>query len=292
MVTRRDRRRFKRAADRAIRPSRRASTASAITIVLRALTTVLRAIATVLRLSRRVWSWSVIGVAALLLYVVYAFPARIESRKADVAQPARPVTVTEPSREANERRLSEIRQVHLGQLQPVLRTDAQKLSEVARRIRADGRVTDINKDRSATVVELRSLFVSHGVLSGDLQNHYQEYSQAKERLRRNVSEHEAEFYTATSLLTTKLSLPPGAEHRRLEVARSLLEKCLGKGPGTAVAEDEFTAFLSDSDVTAHCESLKKRAARIAANADKLSAEALVLAQRTTLPGECKYTKLD
>lgn len=285
MVTRRDRRRFKRVAERAIRPSRRASTASAITLVLRAITTVLR-------LSRRAWSWSVIGVAALLLYVVYAFPAWIESRKPDVAQPAGPVSVTEPPRDAGERRLSELRQVHLGQLRPVLRTDAEKLSEIARRIRADGRVTDINKDRSAAAAELRSLFASHRDLSGDLQNHYQEYSQAKERLRRNVSEHEAEFYTATSLLTTKLSLPPGAEHRRLEVARSLLEKCLGKGSGTAVAEDEFTAFLSDSDVTAHCESLRKRAARIAANADKLSAEALVLAERTTLPGECKYTKVD
>jgi hypothetical protein len=42
-------------------------------------------------------------------------------------------------------------------------------------------------------------------------------------------------------------------------------------------------------VITHCESLTKRAARIAASADRLAAEAAALAERTTLPGDCKYT---
>ena len=101
---------------------------------------------------------------------------------------------------------------------------------------------------------------------------------------------------------------------------SFLEKCLEKGPGMTltmrpdgyrytargrsrgyegtmiVAEDEraafeaLTSFLPDADVAAHCESLKKRAAGISANAKKLSTDAIGLAQGTTLPGECKYTK--
>src|SRR2546422_11408175 len=67
---------------------------------------------------------------------------------------------------------------------------------------------------------------------------------------------------------------------------------------TIVAEDEraaldaFTSFMPDADVAAHCESLKKRAAGISANAKKLSTEAMGLAEGMTLPGECKYTKLE
>jgi len=38
--------------------------------------------------------------------------------------------------------------------------------------------------------------------------------------------------------------------------------------------------------------MKKRAAGIVANAEKLSADALVLAEQPTLSGECKYTKPD
>ena len=177
--------------------------------------------------------------------------------------------------------------------------DAEQLSELAKRVGAQGRVT--RKDRSDSAAELRSIFVSHRVLSEDLQNHYPEYSQAKERLRRNVSEQEEEFRRATWLVTTNLPLPPGtaADHRRSEIARALLEKCLDRGPGmtltTAASEDEraafeaFTSFQPGPDVAAHCESLKRRAASIAANAKKLSTEARALAERTTLAGECKYT---
>jgi hypothetical protein len=359
MVTRRERRRFERLVKRAMRPSRRPST-PATTLVM--------------RLSRKAWSWPVVGVAAPLLYSVgvtaayrdqdriattlclvaillpaaklltwaairkapgrprrgaillltvavsaamsYASLWWIESRQPDAAKAempaaaakpttaARPATVNESPQDASEGRLSEVRQAHLRQLQPVLRTDAEKLSEIARRVRVEGRVTDARKDRSANAVELRSLFVAHRDLSGDLQNHYQPYAQAKERLRRSVTEQEEEFRRATVLVMTQLSLPPDAEHRRLEVARSVLETCLEKGPGmrdvdtTAVADDEraafeaFTSFLPDADVAAHCESLKKRAADISANATKLSTEARDLAERTTLSGECKYTKLD
>ncbi len=276
-----------------------------------------------MRWSRWAWPWPV---AILLLTVAvgaaisYASLWWSESPKPEVAKVPGPAPIDEPAQAASEQRLAEVRQAHLRQLQPVLRTDAEKLSEIGRRIRAEGRVTDIHKDRSDNAVELKSLFVSDRVLSGDLQNHYAEYSRAKERLRRNVSDQEEEFRKATFLVMGRLSLPPGAEHRRQEVAWSLLEKCLEKGPGmtltmrpggyqytargrsrgydgtTVVAEDEraafeaFTSFLPDADVAAHCESLKKRAAGISANAKKLSTDAIGLAQGTTLPGECTYTK--
>jgi hypothetical protein len=298
--------------ERAMRPSKRASAgraASAKTLFV--------------RWSRWAWSWP--GAILLLAVAVgaamsYATLRWSESPKPEVVKVPGPSRVDEPAQAASEQRLADVRQAHLRQLQPVLRTDAEKLSEIGRRIRAEGRVTDIRKDRSDNAVELKSLFVSDRVLSGDLQNHYAEYARAKERLRKNVSDHEEEFHKATLLVMGKLSLPPGAEHRRQEVAWSFLEKCLEKGPGMTltmrpdgyqytargrlrgydgtaiVAEDEraafeaFTSFLPDADVAAHCESLKKRAAGMSANAKKLSTDAMGLAQGTTLPGECTYTK--
>ena len=295
-----------------MRPSRRASAGRAASAKTR-----------FMRWSRWAWSWP--GAILLLAVAVgvamsYATLRWSESPKPEVAKVPGPARIDEPAQAASEQRFAEIRQAHLRQLQPVLRTDAEKLSEIGRRIRAEGRVTDVHKDRSDNAVELKSLFVSDRVLSGDLQNHYAEYSRAKERLRRNVSDHEEEFRKATFLVMGRLSLPPGAEHRRQEVAWSLLEKCLEKGPGmtltmrpdgyqytargrsrgyegtTVVAEDEraafeaFTSFLPDVDVAAHCESLKKRAAAISENAKKLSTDAIGLVQGTTLPGECKYTE--
>ena len=72
----------------------------------------------------------------------------------------------------------------------------------------------------------------------------------------------------------------------------LMDDVLYTGRTTRAALDAFTSFMPDADVAAHCESLKKRAAGISANAKKLSTEAMGLAEGMTLPGECKYTKLE
>jgi len=182
-------------------------------------------------------------------------------------------------------------------------------------------VTDLNKERAENAVELRSL-LSHDVLSGDIPNHYPEYSQAKARLRSDIDDQEKEFDETALLVMKRVALPGIAESRRAEVARVFLEKCLDKGPGmiliirpdgyqytsrggshrvsgsSIVAEDKraafeaFTSFRADSEVAAHCENLKKRAARIFENAKNLSAGALTLVERTTLSGTCEYTRLD
>jgi len=250
----------------------------------------------------------------------YASRPSIEPSKPDIAVGGKPSDQPVPARETEtmrptdglQARVSDARQAHLRQLQPVLRTEAERLSQIARRVRAEGRVTG----------ELGSLFTAHRVLSADLPNHYQDYSQAKERLRKSVAEQEDELSQTASIVTTKLSLAPAAESRRSEITGAILERCLGRGPGmtlttrpdgyqytvrgrtqrygggAAVAEDEgaafaaFTSFAPEPDVTAHCDSLKKRAAGIVVTADKLAADALALAQQTTLSGDCKYTKPD
>jgi hypothetical protein len=206
-------------------------------------------------------------------------------------------------------------------LRPVLHAESEKLSDVIRRIDSGGYVLDTSKDGASKDAELSSLFFPD-ILSRDIAHHYPEYSEAKDRLRRSVDDHEKEFHEAALLVMKTLSLPRVAEGQRLGIALSFLEKCLEKGPGMTliirpngyefrsrggsygvagsaiVAEDQraafdaFTSFQPSPEVTAHCESLKRRAVSMLENAKKVSAEALVLAGRTTLPGSCEYTKLD
>jgi hypothetical protein len=304
MLTSRDRRRFERAAARAMRPSGHLSLMSILT-----------------RWSNR----SVITGLAILAVAIgvagfYASRPSNDLPRPDVAVGGKPADQPTPAQEAEptrpadgrQARATDTRQAHLGQLQPVLRTEAERLSQIARRVRAEGRLTG----------DLRSLFAAHRVLSADLPNHYEDYSQAKERLRKSVTEQEDELSQTASIVTTKLSLAPAAEPRRSEITSAILEKCLAKGPGitlttrpdgyqytvrgrtqrygggAVVAEDEgaafaaFTSFAPEADVTAHCDSLKKRAAGIVVTAEKLSADALALSEQSTLSGDCKYTKPD
>jgi hypothetical protein len=286
MPTRRDRKRFERAVARAMRPSRRFG-----------------------RLADKAWVWPVVVVGAALVpiavwlvawYVPLSAPSAPKVADAPAAVPEA-VTVP-PASEPGDRRPDEARRAHLRQLQPVLRAEAEKLSEVARRILADGRVTDLNKDRSEIATELRAMFTSNRALSEDLQNHYPDYARARDRLRRSVAEQEEEFHRTALLVMTKLLPAAGAEPRRQEIAGAVLEKCLEKGPGmilkAGATDDERAAFETfaslqpDADVAAHCERLKRRAAGVSASARNLSTEALALAERTVLPGECRYARLE
>jgi hypothetical protein len=285
MPARRDRKRFERAVARARRPSGRSA-----------------------RWTDKAWVWPVVVVGAALVPIAvwllawYMPLSGTSSPKVADAPAAAPEPVTTPAQEASDRRSDEARRAHLRQLQPVLRAEAEKISEVARRMLADGRVTDLNKDRSEIATELRAMFTPNRALSEDLQNHYPDYSRGRDRLRRSVAEQEEEFHRTVLLVMTKLSPAAGAESRRREIAGAVLEKCLEKGPGMVLkagATDDdravFEAFASyqpDADVTSHCASLGRRAAAIAAGARKLSSEAQGLAERTSLPGECKFTSAD
>jgi|SRR5262245_19204776 len=286
MPTRRDRKRFERAVARAMRPSRRFG-----------------------GLADKAWVWPVVVVGAALVpiavwLVAWYMPLSATSSSPKVAEApaAAPVAPPAPEIKTNDPRPDEARRAHLRQLQPVLRAEAEKISEIARRIVADGRMTDLNKDRSEIAAELRAMFTPNRALSEDLQNHYPDYSRARDRLRRSVTEQEDEFHRTVLLVMTKLSPTGGAESRRREIAGAVLERCLEKGPGMALkagATDDdravfeaFSSFQPDADVTKRCASLGRRAAAIAAGAQKLSSEAQGLAERTSLPGECKFTSAD
>ena len=213
-----------------------------------------------------------------------------------------------------------LRQDHLVRLKPVLQKDSEKLSEISRRIHVEGRAGEINKNVAQNETELDAIF-SPDVLTEDLANHYSEYWQDKQRLRSDIKEQEIEFLDTVALVSKALSLPRFAEDWRINVAWSVLEKCLGKGPGatitfssyggyqynihgkgggvggpTKILKDHLAAitafkrFQPDIQVTTHCESLSSRASKIYESTKRLSNEARLLAERTILSGECRYVK--
>src|SRR5438128_9034581 len=177
MLTNRDRRRFERVAARAQRRSGRAS----VTAMFGRLST------------RSLLVGLTLVAVAVGLGGFYASRSALEPRT-DLALGGRPTAAPEPVQETQparpaetrqatppetrEAKATDVRQAHLRQLQPVLRTDADRMSQVARRVRVEGRLP----------AELTPLFTSHRALSADLQNHSAEYPEAKDRLRKSVAE--------------------------------------------------------------------------------------------------------
>ena len=70
------------------------------------------------------------------------------------------------------------------------------------------------------------------------------------------------------------------------------------GGSTKVLKDHLAAITAfkkyqpNQEVTTHYKSLGSRASKTYENAKRLSNEALVLAERTTLSGDCRYVKLE
>ena len=132
-------------------------------------------------------------------------------------------------RDRENRKLT-LRHDHLLRLQQTLKKDSKVMSDLGRRVEADGRVTDISKDKPANKEELEALF-AQDVLSDDLANHFTEYWGQRQHLNSDIGTQDSEFRDFVEALTHALKIPPIAEGRRIEVARAIIGKCLGKIPG-------------------------------------------------------------
>jgi len=268
-----------------------------------------------------------LAVLAALVALVVLLHGLLQERWATVAAAILiPVAMTlvlnhvlAASRERDARRWT-LRQEHLRRLQSVLRAEADKLHDAARRISSTGRVSSIFDNSNAN--ELRAVFFPD-VMSGDLVNHFGAYAAAKDRLRSDAEAQEREFDEAVSRIAPKLPLSPkAAQFGPRPIALAIIEKCTGHGPGmvlkvtgdsvsysvpgasgsggipSGMSEIEaayraFNKFRPDPSVTKLCSSLTTRGAQMVEKATKLSAEARILTERTVLPpGDCEYIRLD
>lgn len=218
-----------------------------------------------------------------------------------------------------EKRKGEIRQNHLVRLHSVLQTEAAGLSEISRRALAMGRLSSFNPGPEVGASELDSLFPDP--LSADLVNHYPDYWEAKQQLLKDVQRQDTEADGVMGHVSKMLNLSSYAEHRRIEIGRDFLEKCLGKGPGFTLtihreggysysslgvsgkgaghppkdlvaAFEAFRSISPDDETVKHCEALVKGAADITVRANQLARLAIFLIKRSGLTGDCEYTKLE
>jgi hypothetical protein len=218
-----------------------------------------------------------------------------------------------------ERRRHALLQSHLERLRPVLRADADALKEVAQRTEMTGApLLSQAHNPGSSRNEMEARFAPDP-LSSDVKNHYPTFADNKARLRRDVEDQDDEYAGLVSRVVKQIALPPAHPYRD-NVARAFVWKCLGLGPGMTLTTDDkshsyswlggsgngggpappqlveafqaFTSFRPDSKVEGHCASLRTRGAKIVDDAEKLSAEARMLAEETTLSGDCKYTRLD
>jgi hypothetical protein len=225
------------------------------------------------------------------------------------------------SRDREQRQIA-LRQAHLDRLRSVLRADSQKLSELAKQVSTQARLTRGRVDETSSTVprEVQKYF-HHDILTTDLANHVSDYSKRREQLRADIEQHETTDQQAVQRIMQ--ALPPLSAHRE-EVARALSWKCrglpgmtlevtdggynyswLGGGGGSSggppaphaprelvAAFKAYSAFRGSPEYQTDCEQLTISGARIVQTARMLSEEAQRLAERPTLRGDCEYTSLD
>jgi len=212
---------------------------------------------------------------------------------------------TRPGRRARsgsrDRRPDEIRRAHLRQLQPVLPRGSGELSEVARRILAEGRVTDLQPGPGPRSRAAESMSSEGGVERGSPESLTGLFA-ARDRLRRSVAEQEEEFRRTVLLVNDESCLPPPALSRDGRKSPAPCWRNVREGPGMVLkagatdddraASRRFASFQPDADVTVRCAEPERRAAGSRSRRGSCPARRWGLAERTALPGECKIMSAD
>jgi hypothetical protein len=221
-----------------------------------------------------------------------------------------------PQKRDKDQRAWNLSQQHLIRLKPLLHQDADMYSEITKRITISAHITNSNDGAEPIDKQLDSL-LAPDILSAHLQIHFPEYYQKKQSFQNTLRELDEEFDKTLESVKKAIIIPTISESRRSEVAQSVLERCLSKGPGMRliVQGDSFNyisgggttggnghpspdmvgafqAFRSfhDSKIQSQCDDMNSRGKVIVADATKLKQEALTLAEITNLPNSCEYVK--
>jgi hypothetical protein len=263
----------------------------------------------------------VVGLLVAIVVVLHwTLPQQLATTAAAIAVPFAFTVILNNvlavSRDKEGRRWT-LRQEHVHRLSAVFQADATNLAEVAQRSQTQGapllsRAHNPNASRD----EMEARF-SSDPLSADVVNHYREYAESKAALREAAEQQDREWANLVSTLKTMVDRAP-AQYRDI-VAGALVTKWVGLGPGMTVRSNEkehfsswsisisssggsgqgpaqpellaafavFTDFRPDSNVSTQCANLTTRRGKIVNDANKLSSEARMLAERTTLVGDCE-----
>lgn len=214
-------------------------------------------------------------------------------------------------------RLRALKDQHFAQLKPILRTESTRLQNVSTIIQDRGHFSGITPYEPESPNP--SMFLYPDLLSNDLAEHFSDYARSKQLLVAEINKQDTEFRVAlsdaTSQINPALKLDPNWKEN---VAVSLLERCMGRGPGITLvltsrgfdfesfgqsapnmlkpiteqinALEGFRSFVPNESFRSHCDSLTRNAKEIMSHAQELSRRAQYQAESTILKGDCEFLK--
>ncbi len=270
------------------------------------------------RVERALVSFVVFGVVGLLWVEAMRWVESMAvSPKPGLPQAVSPLSNKESPRAPVDSQppiVSQSASLHLVSLHAALRKDAENLKTLLTKLKGEGNTPD----RLGYLDGLISVWTPN-VLSDDIRNHFREYYDKREAMKRQMEIQDSEYHGALALAEKRVgALGDLSQKRRKEVGIAVLDKCLGVGPGMELVVQEssytyyfhggseggsgaakvprdmasafqaFKAFQIDSELQDRCEALKSRSREISDAAERLSDQASKLAERVYLEGDCEY----
>jgi hypothetical protein len=215
-----------------------------------------------------------------------------------------------------------MRQQHLAQLRPVLKSESDRFVSLAGEIRLQGFLQGEHGGIRTNESEI-STYMNPDVMSFDLANHYSDYAESKNKLTASLLNHDRKFDQAVQTAQAELRIHDISWFTAQTLATSYVAHCAGRGPGLTVqiapdgrgffsfemlgqshggseqvAPDlldvyrRYRVFRPTTALQETCQSLGKSADDIQHNAAELSKTALLLEQETALKGSCRFLKVN
>jgi hypothetical protein len=215
-----------------------------------------------------------------------------------------------------------VRQQHLAQLRPVLKSESDRLAGLANEMHTSGFLHGEHARVRIGESEI-STYLEPDVMSFDLANHYPGYAASKNRLASDLLAHDRKIVESAEEAAKEIGIHDISWFTAQDLGITYVAHCIGRGPGfTMQIAPDGRGFLSFStlwqstgggeqaspdllyayrhyralrpspSLQEACESLRKSAANIEGSASSLSKEALLLAQETTLRGNCEFLGID
>jgi len=215
-----------------------------------------------------------------------------------------------------------MRQQHLAQVRPVLKSESERLASLAQEMQQRGFLHG-EHDAVRTSESKTSTYLQPDVMSFDLAHHYPDYIASKKRLASELLAHDRTFAETVAEAVREMQIHDISWFSAQNLAISYVAHCAGRGPGFTVqiapdgrgvtrfstlgqtnggseqispdllyAYQHYRAFRPTRNLQEACESLRKSADDIDKTAADLSKEALLLAQETALRGNCRFLRID
>jgi hypothetical protein len=197
------------------------------------------------------------------------------------------------ARRDRDERVWAARNRHLGQLQALLRTEAESLKAIAEALRAGRYLSQVANDTRQAVWR-------DDTLTTDVERHFPEYYRERERLIREILEHDSMLGRIREVVSASLELTETAEAYRWELVPALVRKCGGAAPGVSFvrladssspAPDTaqiFDRYRCTADLSRMCQALVDRATDLSDAALQAREAARRYAEETELHGSCTY----